>query len=235
MKSEKKKVSLAKALKSAVQFISKPFQAAEPEQSKLVKRPRRYTISKPDAESELESAIDKIADEICEFDKKLTDVGGDAAEESQDRSDLVNSNGHEADEQTGLQYNSFHSNAYDSITDIFCSGADALRKFDDFEMIKEIHEKFPAFVAKGLTDAQARTEMLNVINDSKFMKQFLAKYDIDVFYFFRLMYRFYSHLFNATFVKKIQKNLKYKKYVPRKRRTGRKGSMKIRKNKKYDF
>ena len=148
---------------------------------------------------------------------------------------MVNSDGPETTEPTGLQYNSFHSNSYDSITDIFCSGADALGKFDDFEMIKEIHEKFPAFAARELTDAQARSEMLNVINDSKFMKQFLTKYDIDVFYFFRLMYRFYSHLFNATFVKKIQKNLKYKKYVPRKRRTGRKGSMKIRKNKKYDF
>lgn len=102
-------------------------------------------------------------------------------------------------------------------------------------MIQEIHEKFPNMAAKDLADAQMRLEMLNVINDSRFMKQFLAKYDIDVFYFFRLMYRFYSHLFNATFVKKIQKNLKYKKYMPPRRKNGRRRSMKIRKNKKYDF
>lgn len=82
MKSEKKKVSLAKALKSAVQFISKPFQAAGQEQPKSAKRPRKYTIRKPDAESELDGAIDRIADEICEFDKKLIDIDGRATEEA---------------------------------------------------------------------------------------------------------------------------------------------------------
>lgn len=74
------------------------------------------------------------------------------------------------------------------------------------------------------------------------MLKYLSKYDINIFYFFKLIYRFYSHLFNAAFVKKIQKTLKYKKYVPKKQAFKKKKSSwrkkslkKQKKTKKYDF
>lgn len=84
MKSEKKKVSLSNALKTAIQFISQPFQAGK-QQPKQQRRLRKYTVAKrTEDELEFETEVDRLADRIGEFDRKIKDIEKQNTESGQD-------------------------------------------------------------------------------------------------------------------------------------------------------
>lgn len=85
--------------------------------------------------------------------------------------------------------------------------------FEDEEIISLIQEKYPAFANKKSDDQVLRKAIIYILNDSEFMEEILDRYSMNVYEFFKFLYRTEPTLFKGQFVTRIQRALKDKSYA----------------------
>lgn len=98
-------------------------------------------------------------------------------------------------------------------TNFFYTNDKFINAFEDDEIILSIQEKYPMFKDIDTDDTMMRKTIIDMLNDSKFMVKLLKYYNMTIFDFIKFLYRQEPSLFKGQFVKRIQKSLKYKKYV----------------------
>lgn len=107
-------------------------------------------------------------------------------------------------------------------TNFFYTNDKFLNSFEDAEMIQYIQASFPNFKSIDANDMIVRKTIIDMLNDSKFMNKFLKYYNIDIFEFFKFLYRVEPSVFKGLFLKRVQKAVKYKKYAAVAKRSTRK-------------
>lgn len=88
-----------------------------------------------------------------------------------------------------------------------------INSFEDREMCAFIKERYPSFDLEQSDDQIIKKTITVMLNDQKFMCQFLEYYNINIFDFFKFLFRLEPSIFKSPFIKRIQKAMKYKKYA----------------------
>ena len=87
-----------------------------------------------------------------------------------------------------------------------------LDSIDDADIIHEILKKYPELNQQE-KDIYLRKVLIQVLNDDDFIVYIINKYNITILEFFKILYKEYSALFNALFIKKLKDLLKTKAYA----------------------
>lgn len=97
-------------------------------------------------------------------------------------------------------------------TSFFYTNDKHLNAIDDVEVINKIMEQYPEFNQKN-KDTQLKKIFLQVLENDEFIEDLLDYYALTIFDFFKIIYKNYSSLFNALFIKKVKDGIKNKKYA----------------------
>lgn len=73
-------------------------------------------------------------------------------------------------------------------------------RFEDKEILQYIRRRFPEYVPNSENQFAARHVVLDMLSDSRFMSGLLERYDMNVFDFFKLMFRLDPELFRGAFI-----------------------------------
>lgn len=120
----------------------------------------------------------------------------------------------EAEEQETVRESaSARAAAEHPASDFFYSDEKWVSAFEDEEIISLIQEKYPAFANKKSDDQVLRKTIIYILNDSEFMEEILDRYSMNVYEFFKFLYRTEPTLFKGQFVTRIQRALKDKSYA----------------------
>jgi len=58
-----------------------------------------------------------------------------------------------------------------------------------------------------------RKTIIEILNDVKFMTELLDRYGMNIYDFFKFLFRYDMNIFKGLFFKRLKKALKYKKYA----------------------
>ena len=97
-------------------------------------------------------------------------------------------------------------------TSFFYTNDKHLNAIDDIEVINRIVARYPDFNQKS-KDTLLKKIFLQVLDDEAFVLDILDYFSLTIFDFFKIIYKNYSSLFNALFIKKVKDRMKNKKYA----------------------
>ena len=100
-----------------------------------------------------------------------------------------------------------------SETSFFYTSDKFFNTFEDDEIIYYIQRKYPTFDFDNSSDTIMRKTIIEILNDTKFMTEVLERYNMNIYDFFKFLFRYDQDIFKGLFFKRIKKALKYKKYA----------------------
>lgn len=231
--SSKKKISLGKIVEKTVEILKKPFSKPKAvdglaedkcDKKKLQKRKQHSTSqsskSKPNKKKEsiivdypstslkklekdkdakiakrklqkkrnpLKKEIEKISDEYQEDDDQLEE----AAERQR-----------EASSQISTEVNGF-----------FYTNDKFITRFEDDDILDYLKVHYPLFMKNPLDFQTQKKQILEMLQNAQFMDDLLNYYDMNIYEFFKFLFRLEPDLFRGSFLKRVQKAMRYKKYA----------------------
>ena len=88
-----------------------------------------------------------------------------------------------------------------------------ITRFEDDDILNYLKARYPLFM-KDPSDLQCqKKQILDMLQNAHFMDELLSYYDIDIYEFFKFLFRLEPDLFKGSFLKRIQKAMRYKKYA----------------------
>lgn len=75
-----------------------------------------------------------------------------------------------------------------------------INQFEDKEILAFINVKYPMLDPRKYDESKLRKQILYMLNDSKFICGLLDKYSMDIFDFFKFLYRLDSSVFSGMFI-----------------------------------
>lgn len=100
-----------------------------------------------------------------------------------------------------------------SETNFFYTSDKFFNTFEDDEITYYIQCKYPTFDFENSSDTVMRKTIIEILNDTKFMTEVLERYNMNIYDFFKFLFRYDQNIFKGLFFKRIRKALKYKKYA----------------------
>lgn len=92
-----------------------------------------------------------------------------------------------------------------------------ITRFEDDDILAYIQQKFPEFRPGQGKESALRNSVLAMLKDSAFMTALLERYSLNVFEFFKFLFRMDSSIYRGSFIQKVQKAISRKKYASVKR------------------
>ena len=100
-----------------------------------------------------------------------------------------------------------------SETNFFYTSDKFFNTFEDDEITYYIQCKYPTFDFENSNDIVMRKTIIEILNDTKFITEVLDRYNMNIYDFFKFLFRYDQNIFKGLFFKRIRKALKYKKYA----------------------
>ena len=100
-----------------------------------------------------------------------------------------------------------------SETNFFYTSDKFFNTFEDDEITYYIQCKYPTFDFENSNDIVMRKTIIQILNDTKFITEVLDRYNMNIYDFFKFLFRYDQNIFKGLFFKRIRKALKYKKYA----------------------
>ena len=97
-------------------------------------------------------------------------------------------------------------------TSFFYTNDKYLNSLDDNEIISRITSRYPDFNQQN-KDTQLKKIFLQLLDDEEFILDTLDYYNIDIYDFFKIIYKNYSTLFNTLFIKKVREKIQNHAYA----------------------
>ena len=97
-------------------------------------------------------------------------------------------------------------------TSFFYTNDKYLNSLDDNEIISRITSRYPDFNQQN-KDTQLKKIFLQLLDDEEFILDTLDYYNIDIYDFFKIIYKNYSTLFNTLFIKKVREKIQNHTYA----------------------
>lgn len=85
--------------------------------------------------------------------------------------------------------------------------------FEDDDILKYLKDHYPLFMKDSLDLQTQKKQILDMLQNAKFMEEILSYYDMNVYEFFKFLFRLEPDIFKGSFLKRVQKALRYKKYA----------------------
>lgn len=96
-------------------------------------------------------------------------------------------------------------------TSFFYTSDKKLNAIDDADILKQMQLQYPEF-KQTTKDSQLKKIFLEMLDNEDFIKQIMQQYDLDLHDLFKLVYKQYSSLFNALFIRKVKDKLQSHSY-----------------------
>ena len=106
-------------------------------------------------------------------------------------------------QQPTIQTEQFN-NTIDTL--FFYTNDKQVNSIDDAEIIQYIIMSYPEFIQQT-KDSQLKKIFLEMLDNKQFILKLLEQFDLTIYDFFKLIYKNYSSLFNALFIKKVKAKL----------------------------
>lgn len=103
--------------------------------------------------------------------------------------------------------------AASEINSFFYTNDKFLNQFDDDEIVEYVQFRFPMLMKLGADIQTQKKQFVEMLSDAKYMQDFLQRFDMLIYDFFKIVYKYEPDLFKGSYLKKIQKAMKYKKYA----------------------
>ena len=88
-----------------------------------------------------------------------------------------------------------------------------INRFEDPDILQYLKSYYPLFM-KDPSDFQTqKKQILDMLQNATFMDQLLSYYDINIYEFFKFLFRLEPDLFKGSFLKRVQKAMRYKQYA----------------------
>ena len=87
-----------------------------------------------------------------------------------------------------------------------------INAIDESEIISRMLIQYPDFNQQN-KDTQLKKLFLQMLDDDVFILDILDYFNLTIYDFFKIIYKNYSSLFNALFIKKVKEKLQNCKYV----------------------
>lgn len=97
-------------------------------------------------------------------------------------------------------------------TSFFYTNDKYINSLDDNEIINRITSRYPDFNQQN-KDTQLKKIFLQLLDDEEFILNTLDYYNIDIYEFFKIIYKNYSALFNTLFIKKVREKIQNHTYA----------------------
>lgn len=98
-------------------------------------------------------------------------------------------------------------------TSFFYTSDKFIVSFEDKDITSYIQKKYPMFNVEQQNDTVMRKTIIEMLNDVKFMTCLLDRYGMNIYDFFKFLFRYDMNIFKGLFFKRLKKALKYKKYA----------------------
>lgn len=92
-----------------------------------------------------------------------------------------------------------------------------ITRFEDDDILAYIQAKFPDFRPGRGKESALKNAVLAMLKDSAFMSALLERYSMNVFEFFKFLFRMDSSIYRGSFIQKVQKAISRKKYAAAKK------------------
>lgn len=96
-------------------------------------------------------------------------------------------------------------------TSFFYTSDKKLNAIDDADILKQMQLQYPEF-KQTTKDSQLKKIFLEMLDNEDFITQIMQQYDLDLHDLFKLVYKQYSSLFNALFIRKVKDKLQSHSY-----------------------
>lgn len=240
--SEAKKISLGQIVQKTVEILKKPFvNQSKDDQlenndvddlSSKVNKSRRKTkpksegnqpIAKPRAKRKKETiAVDypetslkklektkeeKVAKQKSQLKRKHKPTKKETeaiASEFQDDDQLEDA----ADRQRET-----FSQISTEVNGFFYTNDKFITRFEDDNILEYLKEHYPLFMKDPLDFQTQKKQILDMLQNAQFMEDLLNYYDMNIYEFFKFLFRLEPDLFKGSFLKRVQKAMRYKKYA----------------------
>lgn len=143
--------------------------------------------------------------------KKIFNIFKKSDKESKQNKDIE-----QKDENDSCNEENYSSNASSFMqpdTSFFYTSDKFLISFEDKEIVEYIQQKYPLFNVDKQNDTVMRKTIIEMLNDVKFMTNLLERYGLNIYDFFKFLFRYDVNIFKGLFFKRLKKALKYKKYA----------------------
>ena len=97
-------------------------------------------------------------------------------------------------------------------TSFFYTNDKYINSLDDNEIINRITLRYPDFNQQN-KDTQLKKIFLQLLDDEEFILNTLDYYNINIYDFFKIIYKNYSALFNTLFIKKVREKIQNHTYA----------------------
>ena len=210
-----KKSSLKNLVKKTVDILKKPFSKAkrknsEEEKQKKTKdeiQPKPKQIRKKESIS-----IDYDEKDLNQLEaekqlkKKKHKISAD-----EDKNDFQSENESNGDDDSSSSSSMQQINS--EVNGFFYTNDKFITRFEDQDILEYLKKFYPVFMRDPLDFQTQKKQILDMLQNAQFMEDLLSYYDIDIYEFFKFLFRIEPDLFRGSFLKRIQKALRYKKYA----------------------
>ena len=110
-------------------------------------------------------------------------------------------------------------NSFETCTDnsFFYTNDKFIESLDYSDILAAMSKKYPALNVSS-SDALVQQGLIELLHDSPYMHSLLSKYNLTIFDFFKILYKYFGGIFKGAFLKKVKKELDGKSYVDTSRR-----------------
>lgn len=106
----------------------------------------------------------------------------------------------EIEKESGQGFDESVSGASSVFGNFFYTNDKFINQFEDREILAFINVKYPMLDPRKYDESKLRKQILYMLNDSKFICDLLQKYSMDIFDFFKFLYRLDSSVFSGMFI-----------------------------------
>lgn len=225
--SQTKKISLGKIVEKAAEIIKKPFQRNKnDEEPQSPPKNQKTTTTKPRRRKKEMIAVDyptaKTKKAPSPTTQPKTRKGRGRKKKNPTEEAAVQDQFLDNDDQ---DYGGGSSSASDfsainsEVNGFFYTNDKFISTFEDSEILKYLRSFYPVFMRDPSDFSTQKKQIIEMLSNAKFMDAFLKRYDITIFEFFKFLFRLEPDLFKGSFLKRVQKAMKYKKYAVNAKRT----------------
>ena len=112
------------------------------------------------------------------------------------------------------EINSFETCADNSF---FYTNDKFIDSLDYSDILAAMSRKYPSLNVTS-SDVAVRQGLVELLRDSPYMHTLLSKYNLTIFDFFKILYKYFGGIFKGAFLKKVKKELEGKSYADISRR-----------------
>lgn len=97
-------------------------------------------------------------------------------------------------------------------SNFFVNNDEMFDAIDNPEILKFIIKEYPS-LHQNSSDTIIKKTLLQLLNNEDFMLVVLERYNMNIFDFFKILFKCYSSIFKTSFLKSLKQHVYNKKYV----------------------